>query len=372
MRVLQSADSAPVIEVNERSSFVALEHEWNALVDAIRPEPFHRHEFIRVWLDNFAPQKQWRILTARDSQGKLASVLPLVAGSASIFGVPVRKLSAAANVHSCRFDLISSNPKEAGRAFFEHLAANDSWDVLQLTDVPEGGAAWEIVRAAQRAGHPVGAWESMRSPFIPLPDSMASLEARLTAKFRSNLRRRRRHLDARGKVTLERVAGGPDVERAMEEAFWLERRGWKGSAGTAVSQGAGRRGFYSELARVAARRGQLACYFLRLDGKPIAFHYALELRGRYFLLKPAYDEGLQGLGPGHLLVHEVLRDCLQRGIAEFDFLGPNMPWKEDWTQEKRIHTWLFVFRNSRFGRALCRAKFRWVPAARKLIKRWNR
>ena len=372
MRVLERADSAQVIEVNERSSFVALESEWNALVDAIRPEPFHRHELIRVWLDNFAPHQRWRILTARDSQGRLASVLPLVAEPSSMFGVPVRKLASAANVHSCCFDLISMNAEEAGRAFFKHLAASDSWDVLQLTDVPEGGGAWEILRAAQRAGYPVGTWESMRSPFIRLPDSIASLEARLTPKFRSNLRRRRRHLDERGKVTLDRVGGGPALERAIEEGFWLERQGWKGHAGTAVSQGTSRRGFYSELAKVSARRGQLACYFLRLDGKPIAFHYALELRNRYFLLKPAYDEGLQELGPGHLLVHEVIRSCLQRGVTEFDFLGPNMPWKQDWTDEKRIHTWLFVFRNSRFGRALCRAKFRWAPAARKLMKRWSR
>jgi CelD/BcsL family acetyltransferase involved in cellulose biosynthesis len=372
LRVLAIADSAQVIEVNERSSFVALESEWNALVDAIRPEPFHRHEFIRVWLDNFAPHKRWKILAARDSRGCLASVLPLVAEATSMFGMPVRKLGSAANVHSCRFDLISRNPEDAGRAFFEHLAASDSWDVLQLTDVPEGGGAWEILRAAERAGHPVGTWESMRSPFIPLPDSLASLETRLSPKFRGNLRRRRRHLEERGKLTFERVCGGRALERALEEAFWLESQGWKGNAGTAVAQRASRRGFYSELAKVAAQRGQLACYFLRLDGKPIAFHYALELRNRYFLLKPAYDEGLQEFGLGHLLVHEVIRDCLQRGVTEFDFLGPNMPWKEEWTEKKRIHTWLFVFRDSRFGRALCRAKFRWAPAARKLMQRWNR
>ena len=96
MRVLAIADSAQVIEVNERSSFVALESEWNALVDAIRPEPFHRHEFIRVWLDNFAPQKRWRILAARDSQGRLAAVLPLVSERSSMFGMPVRQLASAA------------------------------------------------------------------------------------------------------------------------------------------------------------------------------------------------------------------------------------------------------------------------------------
>src|SRR6516225_2692064 len=70
MRAFDACE-APVVEISERSSFVALEAEWNALVDAVRPEPFYRHEFIRVWLDNFAPNKRWVILSTRDQQGRL-------------------------------------------------------------------------------------------------------------------------------------------------------------------------------------------------------------------------------------------------------------------------------------------------------------
>jgi CelD/BcsL family acetyltransferase involved in cellulose biosynthesis len=372
MSLLDVASPAPVIETAERSAFVALEPEWNALVDAVRAEPFHRHEFIRAWLDNFAPLKRWRILFARDPGGRLNAALPLIGETTSMFGVPVRRLGAAANVHSCRFDLIARDPEAAGEAFFQHIASSHSWDVLQLTDVPAQGSAWEIFRAAQRARYPVGTWESMRSPFMSLPDAFASLESGLSPKFRGNLRRRRRRLEGSGRVTLERVSGGPALERALEEGFRLERQGWKGNAGTAMSQDSSTRGFYSELAKAAAQRGQLACYFLRLNGEPIAFHYALELRNRYFLLKPAYLERLKEFGPGHLLVNEVLKDCIERGVKEFDFLGPDMSWKQEWTGQKRIHTWLFVFRDSTFGRALCRAKFRWGPAARRVVQRWIR
>jgi len=145
-----------------------------------------------------------------------------------------------------------------------------------------------------------------------------------------------------------------------------------GSAGTAIAQDGGARGFYSELAKASGHRRTLACHFLRLDGELVSFHYALELADRYFLLKPTYSESLKELSPGHLLVYEVLRDCIQRGVNEFDFLGPDMPWKRDWTSNTRLHTWLFIFRDSTFGRALCRAKFRWMPAAQRVMQRWNR
>lgn len=371
MRQMRSV-AEPVLELTERSSFVALEDEWNALVDRVSPQPFFRHEFFRVWLDNFAPRQSWRILTHRDDRGRLQGVLPLIAGTGTLLGVPIRRLAGAANVHSCRFDLLASEPARTAELFFQHLAGDRNWDVLVLTDVPEGGGAFEILNAARRAGHPVATWESMRSPYLPLTHLAPGADGAGSTKFRANLRRRRRNMEAQGQVALERISGGPLLEKALEEGFWLETQGWKGAAGTAISANASTRGFYSELAKAAAQGGYLACYFLRLNGEPVAFHYALELGRRYFLLKPAYCERLKELGPGHLLVNEVVRDCIERGLGEFDFLGPDMPWKREWTQQTRSHTWLFVFQDSKFGRALCRARFGWARAAGRLIRRWKR
>src|SRR5215469_6480551 len=133
-----------VVELNERASFVALEEEWNALVESVQPQPFFRHEFFRVWLDNFASAQRWRILVHRDERGKLQGVLPLVADSSSMLGVPVRRLISAANVHSCRFDLVARDPARSAQLFYEHLAADRGWDLLLLTDVPEGGGGFEI------------------------------------------------------------------------------------------------------------------------------------------------------------------------------------------------------------------------------------
>jgi CelD/BcsL family acetyltransferase involved in cellulose biosynthesis len=173
-------------------------------------------------------------------------------------------------------------------------------------------------------------------------------------------------------VTFQRVAGGLDLEGTLEEGLLLEQSGWKGQRGTAMAQDAKTRGFYTELARDAAYKGKLALYFLRLDGRAVAFQYGLEHAGRYFLLKPGYDEGLKECSPGQLLMEEVLADCLDRGLTEFDFLGPDMVWKRDWTDHVRRHTWLYVFNDTAFGRALCAAKFRWLPAAKEVVARWKR
>ena len=62
--------------------------------------------------------------------------------------------------------------------FFDWLRRDRSWDVLRLTDVPEGGAGWELLEEAKRAGLSTGAWEALQSPYVPLP---ASREAFISA-----------------------------------------------------------------------------------------------------------------------------------------------------------------------------------------------
>jgi CelD/BcsL family acetyltransferase involved in cellulose biosynthesis len=361
-----------VTEINDRATFAGVAGEWDALVERADDQVFYRHAFLRIWIDNFAPTERLRVLTARDGSGRLVAALPLVQRRASLYGLPVSELAATANVHSCRFDLVAEDPAHAGALFFDHLIADSTWDVLRLTDVPEGGAAWRLFHRAEGAGLPTGCWESLQSPYVELPDSFEALSERLQAKFKANLRRRRKKLQETGAVTLELVEGGADLEEKLEEGLCLERSGWKGQRGTAITQDRATRGFYGELARAASQKGQLALYFLRVNGKAVAFHYALRHEDHYLLLKPAYDEAVKECSPGQLLMEDVLKECTGRRLTEMDFLGPNMTWKQDWTDKVRRHTWLFVFRRSFYGKLLREVKFSWVPKGKELVSRWKR
>ena len=369
---LWSSSPSRVEEINDRAAFVALEREWNALVKETDDQIFYRHEFFRVWIDNFAPDSRLRILVVRGEGGRLEAALPLCERRTAWYGIPVRELCATANLHSCRFDLIARDRMKAADAFMAHLVAHPGWDVIRLTDVPEGGAAFELFAAAKRYDLASGAWPSLQSPYVSLPSSFDALLGRLGTKFKANVRRRRRKLEQKGVVSIERVEGGPELERYLEEGFALERSGWKGEQGTAIAQDVATRGFYSELARTASGMGALALYFLRLDGRPVGFQYALEFAGRYLLLKPAYDEALKECSPGQLLTEEVLRACIDRGLPEFDFLGPDMVWKRDWTDRVRPHFYMFIFRRGPLGRALAELKFRWVPVLKESVERWTR
>ena len=78
-----------------------------------------------------------------------------------------------------------------------------------------------------------------------------------------------------------------------------------------------------------------------------------------------------GLSPGQLLHAEVVAECEARGLAELDFLGPDMAWKRDWAPAPRPHDWLYVYRPSLAGRAMHTLKHRVRPAVKEALSRWR-
>jgi CelD/BcsL family acetyltransferase involved in cellulose biosynthesis len=350
-------------------SFLALEAEWNELVAATGDQPFYRHEYLRTWIESFAPGAPLRLLFARDAAGRLAAVLPLLARRGALLGLPVREWSSPTDVHSFRFDLVARDPRAAARAFLPWLRATRGWRVLRLADVPARGAAWELYRAARASGLAGGVYCAQRSPYLALPDSMAALRASWTSKWRSNLKRRRRLLDQRGTVTFRRVSGGGELEPLLERCFAIEQSGWKGRRGEPANGDPRIRAFYLSLARRAAADGVFSLDLLELDGAPVAFHYGLTRAGTYSLVLTSYDERLRECSPGHLLTERVVALAIAAGLRELDFLGCELEWKRAWTSTAREHSWLFLFRPSAAGTLLARAKFAWAPAARRLLFR---
>ena len=360
-----------VVEELGRPAFDRIGPEWEQLVARGRAEPFWRHHFLSVWLDNFACGQRLRLFTAR-ADGRLLAALPLLEQRGRMYGLSVRRLRAPANVHSCRFDLLVEPERaDALRGIWSHLRATCPFDVLELPDVPLDGAARQLLSLAEADGLRVAVWESMQTPFVSLAGGHEAVLAGLEPHFRQNLRRRRRKLEARGRVELQRASGGRELEWLLEEGFELERSGWKGQQGTAIADDPVTRGFYAELARRAALRGELSLYFLRLDGRPVAFQYGLEDGRTYYVPKVAFDEACRECSPGQLLMDAVLRDLGERGFERFDFLGPNMPWKGDWSRGVRPHHWLYAFGRGAKGAALYDLKSRWAPRLKEVL-RWRR
>jgi CelD/BcsL family acetyltransferase involved in cellulose biosynthesis len=377
-----------------RDAFNALEREWNAaLAKGPRNEPMLRHEWLKAWIENFAPGATLRTFVARTGK-ELHVAVPLLESldrDADTCFVPLTTWSLPVNDHSQRGGiLLGARGIEALPAVFESIVAAAGWDRLRLRDLPHGAAEWTIRDRAEAAGLRCGIWTSLESPYralpeLPKPVLVANggkkqkgakepqgrydlVEASLDSKFRQNLRRRKRRLAEQGDVSYA-ILDGKDAKAldvALADFFSIEASGWKGRGGTAIAQRPELVGFYTQIARDAAKRGALALGFLTHKGVRIAAHLSIVHNAKHYLVKLGYDEAFHEYSPGQQLTSEAMRDSCERGLVEFDFLGPDMDWKRDWEPALRTHSWLTIFRAAGKGKLVHEARFVLWPVARAL------
>ena len=239
----QQPDPELRLEVVEgRDAFVQLEREWNAgLARGPRDEPMLRHEWLRAFIENFAPGATLRTFVARAGR-EICAAVPLIETrerSADTCFVPMTTWHTPVNDHSQRGGvLLGRRGEEALRLIWEGIREAPGWDRLRLRDLPAGAPEWRLRGWAEEAGHPCGLWVSLRSPYLPLPQSFEGVEAALDGKFRQNLRRRRRRLAEQGEVkyTLADAKDGSAVDAALADLYEIEAGGWKGQDGTAIAQ----------------------------------------------------------------------------------------------------------------------------------------
>jgi CelD/BcsL family acetyltransferase involved in cellulose biosynthesis len=226
-----------------------------------------------------------------------------------------------------------------------HRLCAEPWDALVLRDVPREASGLDVLTQAFRDEGCAVAFESpMDSPYVPLPTDWSELEKRLEARFRQNLRRRRRRLEEHGPVHFEVISGTDGLDAALEDAFAIEASGWKGAEGSAIRARPELVAFYASWARQLAASGRLRLCFLTASDKRIAFHFGFVQGKRYYLPKCGFDESFQECSPGQLLTADVLRRCIEEHLDTFEFLGFSMPWKRDWTPLVRPHATLWAFR----------------------------
>lgn len=353
--------------VDDRAEFLALGEAWNRLL-AESPQQsnvFLTHEWFRAWWEAFGEGSEMQVLTLR-AGGRLIGIAPLMRSRASYHGVPIRLLSLIANDHTNRCEFIlAERPRECVQAVLKFARATAAqWDMGELNFLPvDSGTARGVVVAAAAHGLRWGERPSYRSPFIPLEGKWETFYGSLDGRFRRNLRNREKRLTALGPVTYEERPAA--LHSVLQEMFVVGERSWKGEAKEALGSTPALRRFYTRLAELTDPRGELSLHLLRVSGRAIAFHYSLRTDGTVHLLKTEYDTDYHPYSPGHQIQKRVLEACYARGMREFDFLGPDMAWKREWSSRVRPHARLLLFHGGFRSRALAALELRAKPALKR-------
>lgn len=318
------ADGSVGSVVAVERSIERLAAEWDALADRAGAPPFLRPGWVAAWWRAFG-KGTLEILTVRQ-RGRVVGVLPLYRRRGA--------LRSTSNWHTPIFGSVTDHSdagQELARALFSRGRRRASVAFVDLH-----GPDLDACRSAAEAAHyRVLVRTLQRSPYVEIDRDWETYQAGLSRNLRSSLSRGLRRLEEEGRVALEVADRSERLDELLAEGFRLEASGWKGSGGTAIASRPETRSFYGDVARWAARRGWLRLVFLRVDGRAVAFQYALEEGGVYYPLKGGYDPAFRRVSPMNLIIHMTLARAFSTGLARYELLGGAEPWKLRWTSSCR-------------------------------------
>ena len=369
---MSAGASYEVAEISELEEFRALGPEWDALLGESGSDlPFLRHDWFRLWWTHFGAGRRLSIITARRS-GRLALALPMVEERERWFPAPLTKLRSLTNAHSFRFQIPLRRGEEGSvRAAWDFLARRGRpWHLLELERVPTGFPADRaLLLAARQTGRAAGVWEGGRSPYLTLEGTWEAYLGSLKAKHRSNLRNRLKRLQKLGAVRYELVTAPEESAAALADAFAIEGTGWKGEQKSAIGMDPTLTRFYTEWGKLAAERGWLRLWFLRVGERRVAFEYNLEYKRVLYCMKIGYDSELHPYSPGQTLKAAVLERAFRDGMREYDFLGVMDEAKGDWTSSGRPFNWVYVYNGGPQSRLHHAIKFALKPSLKRVLGR---
>ena len=292
--------------------------EWEELAMRTDCSPFSYPGWILAWSRSFAPDRLALVTIRRG--GRLTGVLPLV----RLRGV----LASPTNWHTPRFGPLAED--DGALADLARAALDEAKIRVDVSFIESGSTFLEACGQLTASGRCKAVIRPLqRSPYLETTGTWSQYESRFTSKMRNKQRRLRRRLDELGAVSIDVADGRTDLQDLVMEGLRVEAAG--SVKKTPILADTRTAGFYKAVANWAAERGWLRLWFLRIDGRAVAFGYGFEQGGRYYDIKVGFDPEYRKYGPGRILLQAKIKHAFETSLNRFEFLGGADPYKLEWT-----------------------------------------
>jgi CelD/BcsL family acetyltransferase involved in cellulose biosynthesis len=307
-------DAVVVSTATTQAELDELAGGWDALVRAMpRPSPFLLHGWISSWWAHYGDEAELALHVARRGDG-LVGALPLFTRSRS--GLRVTEFLGGRASALADVLLLDPGDEETARALADRAAA---WgqDVADLFGLPGNS------RLARALGpERLRLIERVEAPVLDLRDGWEAVyKAKTDSKKRNLHKRRRRQLSEYGRLEVVRARSLDELEPALEDAFRVHELRWAGRPdGSGFATETGKR-FHRAALRELAKLDAPRIVTLKLDGRPIAFHYFFVFCRRMYVHRLAFDPELGRLSPGLVNTLDALEAAADEGVERVEYLG---------------------------------------------------
>ena len=310
-------------------SFEGIEAEWEEILPLCGANTiFLTPLWQQLWWRHFGGGDGLRILRVSEN-GERLGIAPMMFGPDGA----VSFLGGTDLFDYHDFLVIEGRERAFFGALWEYLQGQ-RWQTLDLLSLREGSPTLELLpEMAVEAGLDVEIVEEDRSPRKSLPESWDVYVASLRKKDRHELRRKLRRLEAADGAR-QYTFGNPDeVAAGMSDFFTLMKASREDKHDFMT---AGRERFFRDAACELASRGQFRLYFMEVGGKRVASCICFDYADSYLLYNSGYDPAYSALSVGLLNKALALKDAIEVGKEEFDFLRGTERYKYNLGGEDRV------------------------------------
>lgn len=296
----------------------------------------------------------------------IEGIIPYFISHTKLSGIPIRKVELAGNIVSYHQELITTeNHPVLLIKFIEHLDKNHKWDTIAIANMHSGGQTRKAIAetcSINKIPHTTYPGES--SPYLRLDKDWKLLLASKQKKFRYKVNKREKVLLEDESLKVNWYTDSSNCSQLIEDIFRIEEASWKVDEDMAITERPTETEYYKLLIPYLANKGILYASVLTKDGKAIAYNLCYLFNSIIGQIKTSYDNQYQHISPGAIIIEDALRNAIQGGKLEFDFLGDVMPHKMAWTKNIRPHETLTLYNRNMKGKLLSS-----MVKTRRLIKK---
>ncbi|MGQ9681468.1 MAG: GNAT family N-acetyltransferase [Anaerolineae bacterium] len=334
------------------SIFDRLHSEWD---DLLARAPFDtlflRPAWLKAWWQVFGPDGALRLLTVRADDGRLLGVAPFfLADCLGDATEAVPNLSyerpvptPAMSLHptllfvggtevSDYLDVVVDRQHAAAvcDAVWEAMVQQvRGWEWLDLHCLPPGSAMLQVLpEAARRSGLQVSVVQEDVCPTVELPDTWDAYLALLDKKDRHELRRKMRRAQETGEMRVLEARDPDTLDDLLAHFMALHQASTPDKAD--FMRDPRMKAFFATAARTALQNGWLDLSFLELGGRLAATFFCFRYNSSVLVYNSGFDpQAWPSLAPGVVLLGHRIRQAIEAGCRELDFLQGNERYKYD-------------------------------------------
>ena len=246
---------------------------------------------------------------------------------------------------------------------------------LVLTRVVEGSGAWRCLRGLDAKRYYADRDVPVHIIDCDLP--FADFAARLSKKFRANLRLAHNRLAKLPDVSHSRTADAAGCDAAFDRFLKVEASGWKGETGsrTAIASKPKQAAFYSAWVASLGPTGRCEFNELLSADTCLASTLCVRVGEVYDVMKIGYDERFAHVAPGHLVFERIIQQCCDDPAIKRINLTSSFAWNRVWEPDVVPSYNVYVGIGGLAARvrvAFLRMSFRYWPVVKRLLQRIKR